>query len=58
MYSTVRTKIVAERVTVTVATEKSVVRKRGNGRITFSSVSTAALRRAFLRITNSARNAW
>jgi len=47
VYSTPRIEIVPERVTVTVARLKSVVRNRSPAR-----------RRAFFARTNSARNAW
>jgi len=46
------------RITVTLASEKSVVRKRGNGAITLSSRATSARRRAFLRAMTSATKAW
>jgi hypothetical protein len=49
---------VPNRVTVTVATEKSVVRCAGKGASAFSSIATAPARLAFLRAIVSARNAW
>jgi hypothetical protein len=57
VYSTPRIEIVPERVTVTVARLKSVVRNRGNGRIACSSSCSSRLRRAFFARTNSARKA-
>jgi hypothetical protein len=57
VYSTPRIEIVPERVTVTVARLKSVVRNRGSGRIACSSSCSSGRRRAFFARTNSARNA-